>query len=245
MQRSIQKGGLLSTAHLRKQYYKENFYVVEPIEYILDGKNKRSFQYVPILKSLQQLLSRRDVIDKVVEGHQRQEGIDSEVSYQYKSLRDGSLCKENSFLTGEKPRILLNFYVDDFETCNPLGTSCKKHKLCAVYWVLANLPAGSHSSLSSIYLSILCKTDYVKTYGYDKCFEPLVQDLKTLEELGAYVPLLGESVKGTVLSVVADNLGAHSTAEFWRVFLWNTIADFAQERAVIFSYILLHLVNSV
>lgn len=108
--------------------------------------------------------------------------------------------------------------MDDFETCNPLGTLRKTHKLYAVYWVLANLAPGSHSLLSSIYLSLLCKTDDVKTYGYDKIFEPLVQDLKTLEELGVYVPLLGESVKGTVLSVVADNLGAHSIAGFMQFF---------------------------
>lgn len=150
VQRSIQKGGPLSTAYQRKKYYKENFSVVEPVEYILDAKNKRSFQYVPILKSLQQLLCRKDIIDEVVEGHQKQESTCSGVSYQFKSATDGSLFRENSFLTGEKPRIILTFYVDDFETCNPLGTSRKKHKLCAVYWVLANLPPGSHSSLSSI-----------------------------------------------------------------------------------------------
>ncbi len=125
MQRSIQKGGPLSTPHLHKQYYKENFSVVEPAEYILDAKNKRSFQYVPILKSLQQLLNRRDIIDKVVESDQRQEGTYSGVSYQYKSSRDGSLFQESGFLTGEKPRIILKFYVDDFEPCNPLGTSRK------------------------------------------------------------------------------------------------------------------------
>ncbi len=48
----------------------------------------------------------------------------------------------------------------------------------------------------------------------DKIFEPLLQHLKTLEELGVYVPLLGESVKGTV----ADNLGAHSVAGFMHSF---------------------------
>lgn len=190
VQRSIQKGGPLSTVYLRKQYYKQNFSVVEPVEYILDAKNKRTFQYVPVLKSLQQLLSRRDILDKVVEGHPRQEVTCSEASYQYKSSRDGSLFKENIFFTGEKPRIILNLYVDDFETCNPLGTSRKIHKRCAVYWILANLPPGSHSSLSSIYLAALCKSDDVKTYGFDKVFEPLVQDLKTLEELGVYVPQL-------------------------------------------------------
>lgn len=113
VQRSIQKGGPLSTAHLCWQYDKENFSVVEPIEYILDAENKRSFQYVSILKSLQQLLSRRDIADKVVEGPQRQEGTYSGVTYLYKSSRDGSLFNENSFLAGEKSRIVLSFYVDD------------------------------------------------------------------------------------------------------------------------------------
>ncbi len=35
VQRSIQKGSSLSTAYLRKQYYKDNFGVIEPVEYIL------------------------------------------------------------------------------------------------------------------------------------------------------------------------------------------------------------------
>ena len=64
----------------------------------------------------------------------------------------------------------------------------------------------------------MCKTDHVKIYGYDRILEPLLQDLKTLEELGVYVPLLGESVKGTIFSVVADNLGAHSIAGFMESF---------------------------
>lgn len=40
--KAIGKGGPLSTSYLRKQYYKESFKVVEPIEYILDAKEKRS-----------------------------------------------------------------------------------------------------------------------------------------------------------------------------------------------------------
>lgn len=50
--------------------------------------------------------------------------------------------KENNFLSGGELRVLLNSYVDDFEICNPLGTSRKKHKICAVHWNLSNLPAG-------------------------------------------------------------------------------------------------------
>lgn len=74
--RSIQKGGPLSTAYLRKQYYKENFCVLEPVEYILDAEKKHSFQYVPLLKLLQQLLSRKDVVDEVVKCHKQQVGTD-------------------------------------------------------------------------------------------------------------------------------------------------------------------------
>lgn len=89
-----------------------------------------------------------------------------------------------------------------------------KHKLCAVYWVLSNLPPGCHSSLTSIYLALLCKTDDVKHYGYDKVLEPLIRDLRSLEVNGIFVPQLGRSLKGTVQSVAADNLGAHGIAGF-------------------------------
>lgn len=66
VQKSLQKGGPLSTAYLRKQYYKEKFGVTEPVEYVLDAKKHHSYQYVPLLKSLKQLLSRQDVFNKVV-----------------------------------------------------------------------------------------------------------------------------------------------------------------------------------
>lgn len=176
--KSIQKGGPLSTVYMRKKFYKEMFKVVEPVEYILDAKNKRSFQYVPILESLCHLLERKEVADHVT-GHLAHEATESQ--FLYKSLKDGSLYKENTFFNVQDPRVVLSFYVDDFEVCNPLGTSRRKHKLCAVYWILANLPPGSHSSLSSIYLSVLCKSEDVKTYGFNKVLEPLLEDLKTLE----------------------------------------------------------------
>lgn len=44
--------------------------------------------------------------------------------------------------------------------------------------------------------------------------EPLLRDLKCLEDDGIFVPSMGKVVKGTVFSVVADNLGAHSIGGF-------------------------------
>lgn len=63
-------------------------------------------------------------------------------------FKDGLQLKQNNFFSGQELRLCGLIYIDDFELCNPLGTSCKKHKLCAVYWVLNNLPPGSNSSWS-------------------------------------------------------------------------------------------------
>lgn len=59
---------------------------------------------------------------------------------QYKTYRDGLYYKDNSLLSSEDLSIALGLYIDDFEVCNPLGTSKKKHKVCAVYWVISNVP---------------------------------------------------------------------------------------------------------
>lgn len=80
------------------------------------------------------------------------------------------------------------------------------------------MPPGCNSTLSSIYLALLCKSEYVKSYGYETILEPPLQELITLEIHGVYVPELARFVKGTVQSVIADNLGAHGLADFLESF---------------------------
>lgn len=125
--------------------------------------------------------------------------------------------KENKLLS-EELGIALGLYIDDFEICNPLGTSKKKHKVCGIYWVIANLPIRLRSTLSSIYLAALCKNVHIKQYGYSKVLERLIRDLQHLESTGVFVKTLGSCIKGTVLYVSADNLGAHSLAGYQESF---------------------------
>lgn len=212
LSKALGKEGPLATAFKRKQYYRNHFNIVDPVEFILDAKANRSFQYVPLLKVLQQLLNQKDVLSKVIEKRRLQQRVSDQQHYRF--FEDGQHFKNNVFLSGEELRISLCLYIDDFEVCNPLGTSRKTHKLCAVYWVLGNLPPGSHSSLASIYLALLCKSDHVKIFGYHRIFEPLLQDLVTLEQQGVFVSHLGTFVKGTLQSVVADNLAARGIAGF-------------------------------
>ena len=52
VKKAIGDKGPLSSAWRRKAYYRSHFNVVEPVEYILDRKNHKSFQYISVLKSL-------------------------------------------------------------------------------------------------------------------------------------------------------------------------------------------------
>ncbi|XP_026114794.1 uncharacterized protein LOC113093153 isoform X1 [Carassius auratus] len=212
IQLAIGKDGPLSTAYRRNKYYRRNFFVVESVEYVLDKKNRRSFQYIPLLKLLQQVLNCETILSNAVNLKEKLQSVSSEKQV-YRCLWDGEIFKEHSLFSNECA-ISIILYIDDFEVCNPLGTSRKKHKICALYWILGNLPPGLHSALSSIYLAALIKSEDVNEYGYSAALEPLIKDLVILEQHGIFVSKLGKCVKGTVQCVVADNLGAHGCAGF-------------------------------
>lgn len=111
---------------------------------------------MPILSVLRVLLNRGDVIDRVLAETPRSP------SGHFNSFFDASHCKENPLVNGEDLCVSLALYIDDFEICNPLGTSRKKHKLCAIYSVIADFPVRGRSSLSPIYLAALCKVKMLK-----------------------------------------------------------------------------------
>lgn len=227
--------GPLSTAWRRKSYFKRHFNVVEPVEFVLDPKEKKTFQYVSILKSLQQILECQTVLDQARNLNDtdelKQPTEQNGSVHVYKSFYDGAFFKENDFLCQQKS-ISLILYVDDFEICNPLGTSRRKHKICGIYWVLGNLPPLYHSSLSSIYLAALIKSDDLKSFGYENVLKPLINDLVILEQSGIFVSKLGRTVKGTVQCVVADNLGAHSIAGFVENFTGSYVCRFCTAETV-------------
>ena len=206
----LSRAGCLGTERKRQSFYRKNFTVVEPVEYVLNAQEKNhSFVYVPILDLLSKLLERSEILQTLQRSNE-QEG-------HYSSFQDGEYFKENKLLS-DKLSIALGLYIDDFEICNPLGTSKKKHKVCGIYWVILNLPIRLRSTLSSIYLAALCKTVHIKQYGYSKVLEPLIRDIEHLEVTGVFVKRLGSCIKGTVVYVSADNLGAHSLAGYQESF---------------------------
>ena len=76
----------------------------------------------------------------------------------FKTFQDGNYFKQNELFGEQELFISLGLHIDDFELCNPLGTSKKIHKIPAVYWVILNLPSKFRSTLHSIHLALLGKT---------------------------------------------------------------------------------------
>lgn len=77
------------------------------------------------------------------------------------------------------------------------------------------LPANFSANLTSIQLAALGKSIDVRKFGYERYLEPLLKDLKFIEEYGAEA-LENFGIK--LFCVCTDNLGAHSLAGFQESF---------------------------
>lgn len=211
------KGEDLCSNKRRKRFIEKNYPVVMPVQYFLEPGCTAI--HVPILEMIQKMFQHTDILNRIMETNISHQGL-------YTSHKDGSYFQENELLSSSELSLPLILYIDDLEIANPLGTSRKIHKLCAVYWVFADLPSKYRSGLHVIQLAALCKVPDLQRCGYQRAFGPLLQDLKTLEQDGVFIECLGKSVQGTVLCVVSDNLAAHSLAGFSQSFRTGFICRF-------------------
>ncbi len=62
-------------------------------------------------------------------------------------------------------------------------------------------------------LVLLCNEQVFKYFGIDKVFEPLMKDLKALEETSIVIGD-GQIVKGRLCAISVDNLESHSIGGF-------------------------------
>ena len=74
---------------------------------------KISFQYVSILKTLKNFLSH----DDVQSNFNKQATNSDDVLY---SFADSIACKSSALFSTDDMALRLHFYIDDFETCNPI-----------------------------------------------------------------------------------------------------------------------------
>jgi len=159
-----------------------------------------TFTYIPLLETLKVLLN-NESIQKYFTGDIK---INSTA---YTHFVDGDVYKTNSFFQNNSNAIQLQLFFDEFEVCNPLGSKTGVHKIGAFYFVINNLPCHINSVLENIHLLALCYTLDIKQFGIDPVLYKIVSDIKILEKQGIFIESLNTFVKGTLISLVYDNLG--------------------------------------
>jgi hypothetical protein len=166
--RSILKqiNGTFDTHYKRMQYLKKEFNFVAPREILL-GQNKLKqdcyMQYVPLLSTIQTLLSNKHIFQHIVERRKKslKEGVLADVI-------DGAVYRNCPLFQNCPDSLSIILFQDAFEIVNPLGSAKKKHKLIGVYFTLANLHPSYRSNVDNIQLLLLCRETDLKFFGQEK-----------------------------------------------------------------------------
>lgn len=209
----------LQTRSGRNRHWKECFPFVEP-ETVVLGTDKNgkvdTFQYVSVCEMLKCTLENPSVWSDFY----NQPVEDGYLT----TVFDGTAYRDHTFFQGDRKKICIQLYSDEFEVCNPLGSKRGKHKLTAVYYSILNFPQKVRSRLSGIHLALLVKDKFVASYGLHKIFAPLVRDISRLEKKG--ISVNGEVLYGSVLAMTGDNLSSHRLGGFKCSFSHGRICRF-------------------
>ncbi|XP_040924480.2 uncharacterized protein LOC114846307 isoform X1 [Betta splendens] len=208
----------LNSDSKRSLYFKEKYKTIEPVEKVLGVRfeNRRNrctgtydqvvvtdkFAYVPILQTLQSILSNPHLSDIFTSSHTPNDGV-------YCDIKDGLYMKRHPLFSSKNLALQIQLFYDEFETANPLGSKKGVHKLGGIYFTLRNFPPKLNSCLVNIHLCALFHAQDIKTYGFDTILEPIINDLKVLETDGIEVPVFKSPVHGSIVQVTGDNLGLH------------------------------------
>lgn len=91
---------------------------VKPCEVVLGVKTAGqikhdTYQYVPILQTLEAVLRHDDILAQIIQGHKSHNGNNS-------PFTDANLFKDNKFFRRHSNALQLYLYYDDFTVANPL-----------------------------------------------------------------------------------------------------------------------------
>lgn len=130
-------------------------------------------------------------------------------SKNYTSFNSGSRFAKNDLFWLYSDSIQLLISADEFEPCNALQSKANRHKICAVYMTIQNLPAKYASKLNNIYLVCLCNSDNLKSKqtDFNNIWQLIVNEISVLETHGIVVNK--KNLRGTLVHTVFDNLGTN------------------------------------
>jgi hypothetical protein len=165
----------------------------------------KDFLYeIPLLSSLELLLSDQFIFDEVFRGHKRSDSLLSDYC-------DGSLYNSHNLFSKDHTALQLIVYYDDVEVCNPLGSRAKKHKLALFYYSLGNISPVHRSTMKAIQLLAIMKSNVLTKYGPDVILHNFMADVKKLESDEGVIFNINQTdykFNGTITLIPGDNLAS-------------------------------------
>ena len=124
-----------------------------------------------------------------------------------------------------KEAIYIKLYTDEFEVCNPLGASRKKHQIVAVYFSFLNISDEICSKLGSHFLVCLA---YERLYEKNKSsfFTPLIEELKSL--FFDEVTVDNRKLPVLAVGICGDNKSVHDLVGLGKIFSAGYICRFCK-----------------
>lgn len=165
-----------NTRYRRKKHFTNSPQYVAPTTISAGGS--QTFQYVSILETLKTLFANKCFRVMYFTYNNNHECRENE----YERYCCGRNYKENNFFQSNNTNIQIQIFYNDVQLTSPLKT--KPHKICAIYFIIRNLPPEYVSKLDTMYLVALCDSDIVKKYGCNSVLEHLVRELQILETDG-------------------------------------------------------------
>ncbi|CAM4969226.1 unnamed protein product [Rotaria socialis] len=174
----------------------EHFGYVAPCEIKINDQGDCGY-YVPIERSIKNLLNKPDVITYLIDNLndnivQTKKDPDLMLTY-----RDGTEAKDNSLLKLNPNVFLIQFYSDGIGVTNPIGPKKDEHKLTLYYFVLEDLPDVVRSMLHQL---------------------PIVNHSNHLQTTGLTVQSFNGQLHFVFSLLAGDNLAAHEIGGFQRNF---------------------------
>lgn len=165
-------------------------------------KKSDNMLFVPFTETIRKLRKHPDFNNLI-----KQENISSD--YYLQSYTDGSNFQQNKLLMDKPGAFRVILYYDDVNLVDT--ASSRPVTMSYFYFTLDNFHPHVRSKLDFIYLVLAVEADVMKAADLDYIMEPIVDDLKKLEN---GVEMYGDVIYGSLIAFIGDNLAVHKIGGF-------------------------------
>lgn len=150
---------------------------------------------VPLNKNLKVLIQNSEIRNNIDNPIQHEEG-------HYRTILEGQSYRDKVKDSGNERLLAVVLYQDEIGLTQPIGSRSKTQKMMMIYYTLGNIHPQNRSTLNSIELYGIVKSQYLKIPGaFNKVLAPFVKDIKILKNDGINITVQNKikNYKGTMI----------------------------------------------